>query len=100
MSQHNYSLGEFGWMIDDKVRTDPYFAAIARSVKSNDSVVDLGCGPGVFALLACKAGARRVYAIDTNGVVDSAASSLRLTASLGKSFSCAETPGKFISRSA
>jgi protein arginine N-methyltransferase 1 len=33
-------------------------------------VVDLGCGPGIFALLACKAGARRVYAIDTDGVVD------------------------------
>ena len=70
MSQHNYSLGEFGWMIDDKVRMDPYSAAIARSVKPNDAVVDLGCGPGVFALLACKAGARRVYAIDTNGVVE------------------------------
>ena len=49
---------------------DPYSAAIARSVKPNDAVMDLGCGPGVFALLACKAGARRVYAIDTNGVVE------------------------------
>ena len=57
-------------MIGDKVRMDPYSAAIARSVKPNDAVVDLGCGPGVFALLACKAGARRVYAIDTNGVVE------------------------------
>jgi protein arginine N-methyltransferase 1 len=49
---------------------DAYSEAIARSVKPGDAVVDLGCGPGIFALLACKAGARCVYAIDINGVVD------------------------------
>ena len=49
---------------------DAYSDAIARSVRPGDAVVDLGCGPGIFALLACKAGARRVYAIDMNGVVD------------------------------
>lgn len=47
-----------------------YSEAIARSVRPGEAVVDLGCGPGIFALLACKAGARRVYAIDTDGVVD------------------------------
>jgi hypothetical protein len=57
-------------MIEDKIRMDAYCAAIARSVRPNDAVVDLGCGPGVFGLLACKAGARRVYAIDMSGVVD------------------------------
>ena len=70
MSQPDYSLDQFGRMIDDKVRMDPYSAAIARCVRPNDAVVDLGCGPGVFALLACKAGARRVYAIDTNSVIE------------------------------
>ena len=49
---------------------DAYSAAIARAVRPGHAVVDLGCGPGIFALLACKAGARRVYAIDTDGVVD------------------------------
>lgn len=70
MSQPDYSLDQFGRMIDDKVRMEPYSAAIARCVRPNDAVVDLGCGPGVFALLACKAGARRVYAIDMNGVIE------------------------------
>jgi protein arginine N-methyltransferase 1 len=65
-----YSLEQFAMMLSDKVRIDAYCAAIAQSVQPNDAVVDLGCGPGVFALLACKAGARRVYAIDMNGVVD------------------------------
>jgi SAM-dependent methyltransferase len=65
-----YSLDQFASMFSDKVRMDAYSNAIARSVRPNDTVVDLGCGPGVFALLACKAGARRVYAIDMNGVVE------------------------------
>src|SRR5262245_53393233 len=65
-----YSLDQFASMFSDRLRMDAYTAAIARAVKPNDAVLDLGCGPGIFALLACKAGARRVYAIDTNSVVD------------------------------
>ena len=65
-----YSLDEFALMFADKIRMEAYSAAIAQSVRPGDAVVDLGCGPGVFALLACKAGARRVYAIDMDGVVD------------------------------
>lgn len=49
---------------------DAYCAAIEATVKPGDTVVDLGCGPGIFALLACKAGARQVYGIDVDGVVD------------------------------
>jgi protein arginine N-methyltransferase 1 len=65
-----YSLDQFAAMFSDKIRMPAYSAAIARVVRPGDTVVDLGCGPGVFALLACKAGARRVFAIDLNGVVD------------------------------
>jgi SAM-dependent methyltransferase len=65
-----YSLDQFASMFADKVRMDAYSAAIAKYVRPGDAVLDLGCGPGIFALLACKAGARRVYAIDMNSVVD------------------------------
>jgi protein arginine N-methyltransferase 1 len=65
-----YSLDQFASMFADPVRMDAYLAAIERSVRPGDTVVDLGCGPGIFALLACKAGARAVYAIDLEGVVD------------------------------
>jgi protein arginine N-methyltransferase 1 len=65
-----YSLDHFALMFADKLRMSAYSAAIARCVRPGDAVVDLGCGPGIFALLACRAGARRVYAIDTNGVVE------------------------------
>lgn len=57
-------------MFADRVRMDAYAAAIEKSVRPGDAVVDLGCGPGVFALLACRAGARHVYAIDLDNVVD------------------------------
>jgi type I protein arginine methyltransferase len=65
-----YSLEQFAAMFSDRVRMDAYSAAIAKYVRPGDAVLDLGCGPGIFALLACKAGARRVYAIDMNSVVD------------------------------
>jgi protein arginine N-methyltransferase 1 len=46
------------------------YAAALRAVVQPDSVVmDLGCGPGVFAVLACKLGARRVYAVEPENVI-------------------------------
>ncbi len=65
-----YSLDEFGEMIGDALRFPAYREAIERAVRPGDAVVDIGSGPGVFALLACKAGARKVYAIDTESVVE------------------------------
>ena len=70
MNEHEYSLYQFGRMMNDKVRMNAYEAAISRAVRPGDIVLDLGCGPGIMAMLACQAGARRVYAIDTNSVVD------------------------------
>ncbi|HUL15609.1 MAG TPA: 50S ribosomal protein L11 methyltransferase [Terriglobales bacterium] len=65
-----YSLDEFGEMISDKVRFAAYSEAIARAVKPGDAVADIGSGPGILAFLACRAGARRVFAIEMDGVVD------------------------------
>jgi type I protein arginine methyltransferase len=65
-----YTLDEFGEMVEDTLRFPAYCEAIARAVQPGDSVIDIGSGPGVFALLACKAGARKVYAIDTESVVE------------------------------
>jgi protein arginine N-methyltransferase 1 len=70
MNQDAYSLQAFGRMMGDKVRMAAYEAAISRAVRHGDVVLDLGCGPGIMAMLACRAGARRVYAIDTNPVID------------------------------
>jgi len=55
-----YSLDEFGDMTADSLRFAAYSEAIQKAVRPGDIVVDLGCGPGIFALLACRAGAKRV----------------------------------------
>lgn len=65
-----YSLDEFGEMVGDALRFPAYRAAIEQAVRPGDTVADIGSGPGIFALLACKAGARKVYAIDTESVVE------------------------------
>jgi len=56
-------------MLADPVRIGPYTQAIEAAVRPGDVVVDLGSGPGFFALIACRAGARRVYAIDLAEIV-------------------------------
>jgi protein arginine N-methyltransferase 1 len=64
-----YSLRDYGQMVADRERLDAYSKAIAKAVRPGDAVLEIGCGPGVFALLACQAGARRVYAIDSEEIV-------------------------------
>jgi protein arginine N-methyltransferase 1 len=64
-----YSLRDYGWMIADRERFEAYGKAIAKAVRPDDVVLEIGCGPGVFALLACRAGARKVYAIDSEEIV-------------------------------
>src|SRR4051794_16927550 len=64
-----YSLHFYGQMLADASRMDAYAAALRHTVNRDSVVMDLGCGPGVFALLACKLGARRVYAIEPDNVI-------------------------------
>ena len=64
-----YSLHFYGQMIADAPRMDAYTAALRQTIKPDSVVMDLGCGPGVFALLACKLGARRVYAVEPSNVI-------------------------------
>jgi protein arginine N-methyltransferase 1 len=64
-----YSLSDYGQMIADKVRMDPYAHALKAMVTSDSFVLDIGAGAGIHALLACKFGARQVYAIETNDAI-------------------------------
>jgi protein arginine N-methyltransferase 1 len=65
-----YSLHFYGQMLADAVRMDAYAEALRRAVKPDSIVLDLGCGPGLFALLACKLGARRVYAVEPDNAIN------------------------------
>ena len=64
-----YSLEGYGKMASDRVRLEAYLAALAQTVTNGSVVVDLGCGPGMFALHACRLGARRVYAIEPGDTI-------------------------------
>jgi protein arginine N-methyltransferase 1 len=61
-----YSLIEYGSMIADKERMEPYVYALKAAIKPDSVVLDIGSGTGIHALLACKFGARQVYAIEPN----------------------------------
>jgi protein arginine N-methyltransferase 1 len=65
-----YSLHFYGEMIANASRSEPYVAALRNAVTPESVVLDLGCGPGLFALLACRFGARRVYAIEPDNVIN------------------------------
>jgi protein arginine N-methyltransferase 1 len=60
----------FGRMISDSARFDAYAKAISRCVRPGSVVAEIGCGPAVLALLACRAGAKRVYAIEIDDIID------------------------------
>ncbi len=53
-------------MIADRVRMDPYVFALKEAIGPSSVVLDIGAGTGIHAMLACKFGARKVYAIEKN----------------------------------
>lgn len=60
-------------MFADPVRTGAYLSAISHAVRPASVVVEIGTGVGFFAVAACRAGARRVYAIESDPVIELAA---------------------------
>jgi len=65
-----YNILNYGSMVSDSVRMNAYADAL-RSVVNRDSVVlDIGTGPGFFAVLASQLGARRVIAIEPDNVIE------------------------------
>jgi predicted RNA methylase len=51
-------------MLVDRRRVDPYKAAIEANVGPSSAVLDIGTGSGLLAILAARAGARAVYAVE------------------------------------
>jgi type I protein arginine methyltransferase len=64
-----YAIDDFGDMIADAPRMDAYARALREAVRPGSVVVDIGTGTGIMALLACKYGARKVYAIEMSNAI-------------------------------
>lgn len=56
--------------VSDRVRVAAFERAIQAAVHPGDVVVDLGSGTAILGMMACRAGARRVYAIEANGMIE------------------------------
>lgn len=65
-----YSVADYGSMFGEPARVSAYVDALRRVITATSTVVDLGAGPGVFALIAAKLGARHVYAIERDDVIE------------------------------
>jgi len=64
-----YSLNEYGRMIADSVRMDPYALALKRTIGPSSIVLDIGAATGIHSLLAAKFGAKKIYAVEPNEAV-------------------------------
>jgi hypothetical protein len=56
--------------LEDQVRLTAFRRAIRESVMPGAVVVDLGSGTGILGLLACQAGAKRVYSIEESSLIE------------------------------
>jgi protein arginine N-methyltransferase 1 len=64
-----YSLKGYEDMTEDSVRMNAHVAALRAVISPSSVVIDLGAGTGVMSLLACRLGAKRVYAIELDDAV-------------------------------
>jgi protein arginine N-methyltransferase 1 len=66
---NTYTIHDYGDMTADRTRTDAYAKAVRERVTCDSVVLDIGAGPGMMTLLACQAGARKVYAVESDGII-------------------------------
>lgn len=58
-------------MVNDTVRTEPFVEALKRAIVPGEStVLDIGTSFGFFSFIACKLGARKVYAIEPDDAIE------------------------------
>jgi SAM-dependent methyltransferase len=61
-------LAIHGAMLADRLRNQSLAAAIESIVRPGDVVIDVGAGSGLLSMLAARAGASRVYAVESASI--------------------------------
>ena len=69
-SNDAYTIGDYGDMLADRRRIDPFVAALQREISQQSVVLDIGTGTGYFAFAAVQAGAARVYAVEPDNAIE------------------------------
>ena len=64
-----YSIADYLWMLADETRTSAYASAVRAVVRPGDRVLDVGTGFGFFSVIAARAGAGHVDAVDINPAI-------------------------------
>jgi protein arginine N-methyltransferase 1 len=64
-----YTIADYGAMIADATRMGAFARALGQAITPGAVVIDIGTGTGICALLACRHGARRVYAIEPDDAI-------------------------------
>lgn len=65
-----YSIRDYGEMVIDPARTQAFMTALSNAITPESVVLEIGTGAGFFALLACKLGAKKVYAIEPDVAIE------------------------------
>ncbi len=65
-----YGVYDFGLMLADRVRTEAYVRALRQAVTPGCTVLEIGSGTGLFAMLARRWGAGRVFAVEVLDTID------------------------------
>jgi protein arginine N-methyltransferase 1 len=70
MSLSGYSLTSYGRMITCEPRMSAFDAALQSAIMPGCRVLEIGTGPGIMALLACRYGAGQVVAIEPDPSIE------------------------------
>lgn len=65
-----YSIKDYGEMVTDPVRTRAFVTALTKAITPDSVILEIGTGTGFFALLACKLGAKKVYAVEPDNAIE------------------------------
>jgi len=66
---HFYDFVSFCGMLTDEQRLDAYVQALKEVITPESVVLDLGAGTGIFSILACDFGAKKVYSVEVNPLI-------------------------------